>query len=154
MREGLPWLDERLAELERYVEEEHSEVDCKKRVTEMLSDISNFASPLSALVGVVEWSLEMSEGRVVKLKQWARRECKPIPVVIKGGGKRGKDAQHYECPVLDCPKICGSQTGCDAHINAHLDIMYGPCSEGCNYRSYNRDQFNRHCKKCQYYKST
>ena len=72
MREGLPWLDERLAELERYVEEEHSEGDCKNRVMEVLSDISSFASHLSALIRVVEEPLEMSEGRAVKLKQQAR----------------------------------------------------------------------------------
>ena len=50
MREGSPWLDERLAELERYVEE-HSEAECKKRVADVLNDISSFASPISALVG-------------------------------------------------------------------------------------------------------
>ena len=44
MREGLPQLDERLAELERYVEE-HSEAECKKRVSEVLTDISSFARP-------------------------------------------------------------------------------------------------------------
>ena len=90
MREGLPQLDERLAELERYVEEEHSEGDCKKTVMEVLSNISSFASPLSALVGVVEGPLEMSEGRAVKLKDWTRGECKPIHVVIKGGGREAK----------------------------------------------------------------
>ena len=66
MREGLPQLDKRLAELEKYVEQEHSEGDCKKRVAELLNDIFSFASPLSALVGVVEGPLEMSEGRTVK----------------------------------------------------------------------------------------
>ena len=34
----------------------------------------------------------------------------------------------------------------DAHIYAHVDIMYGPCSEGCNFRMYNRNEFDRHCK--------
>ena len=76
------------------MEEEHSEGDCKKRVTEVLSDISSFASPLSALVGVVGGPLEMSEGMAVKLKEQARGECKPIHVVIKGGGKGGKDVHH------------------------------------------------------------
>ena len=37
MRKGLPQLDERLAELERYVEEEHSEAKIKKRVVEVLT---------------------------------------------------------------------------------------------------------------------
>ena len=69
MRKGLPQLDERLAELEQYVEEEHSEAECRKKVAEVLMDISSFASPLSALVGVVEGSLEMCEGRMVKLKE-------------------------------------------------------------------------------------
>ena len=146
MREGLPQLDERLAELERYVEEEHLEAKCKKRVAEVLTDISSFTSPLSALVRVVEGSLEMCGHRAVKLKERAREECKPIHILIKDGRKGGKDAHHYECPVLDCPTICGSQTGCSAHINAHLDIMYGPCSEGCKFRTYNRDQFDRHHK--------
>ena len=72
MVEGLPQLDERLAELEGYVEEERSEAECRKKVAEILTDISSFASPLSALVGVVEGSLEMCEGRAVKLKEWAR----------------------------------------------------------------------------------
>ena len=54
------------------MEEEHSEGHCKKRVTEVLSDISSSGSPLSALVGVVEGSLEISKGRVVKLKEWDR----------------------------------------------------------------------------------
>ena len=146
MWEGLPQLDERLAELERYVEEEHTEAECKWRVVEMLTDISSFASPISALVGVVEGSLEMCEGRAVKLKEWARGECEPIHVLINGWGKGGKNACHYECPVLDCPKISGSLMGCDAHINAHLDIMYGPCSKGCNFRELQQDQFNKHCK--------
>ena len=48
--------------------------------------------------------------------------------------------------MLDCPKICASQMGCDAHINAHLDIMNGLCSEDCNFGSYNRDHFNRYHK--------
>ena len=51
------------------MEEEHSETKCKKRVAEVLTDISRFASPLSALVGVVEGSLEMCHGRAVKLKE-------------------------------------------------------------------------------------
>ena len=32
----------------------------------------------------------MCEGRVVKLKEWARGECKPIHVLIKGGGREAK----------------------------------------------------------------
>ena len=69
MRESLPQLDERLAELEWYVEEEHSEAECTKKVAEVLMDISSFASPLSALMGVVEGSLEVCDGRAVKLME-------------------------------------------------------------------------------------
>ena len=90
--EGLHWLDERLTELERYVEEEQSEAKCKKRVAEVLTDISSFAKPLplSALVGVVEGSLEMCEGRAVKLKEWARGEHKLIHILIKVGEREVK----------------------------------------------------------------
>ena len=90
MGDGLPQLDERLAELERYVEEEHSEAECKTRVAEVLTDSSSFASPISALVGVLEGSLELCEGRGVKLKEWARGECKPICILIKGEVREAK----------------------------------------------------------------
>ena len=90
MREGLPWLDERIAELERYVEEEDSEAKYKKRVAEVLTDISSFASPLSALVGAVERSLEMYEGRAVKLKEWARGSVNQFTFLSRIGGREAK----------------------------------------------------------------
>ena len=92
MKEGLPQLDERLAELERYVEE-HPEAKCKKRVAEVLTDIFSFASPLSALVGVVEGSLEMCEGRAVKLKEQARGSVNWF-MFLSGVGGREADAHH------------------------------------------------------------
>ena len=88
MREGLPWLHERLAELERYVEEEHSAAKCRKRVAEVLTDISSFGSPLSSLVGVVEGSLGMCEGRVVKLKEWARGSVNQFTFLSRVGEGR------------------------------------------------------------------
>ena len=89
MREGLPWLDERLAELEWYVEE-HSEAECLKWVAKVLMDISSFASPISALVGVVEGSVEMIEGGAVELKEQARGSVNQFTFLIKVGGREAK----------------------------------------------------------------
>ena len=104
MWEGLPWLNERLAELEQYVEKQ-SEAECTKRLVEVLMDISSFASPLSALVGVVEGSVETCEDRVVNLKEWVKGECKPIHILNKGGGREGNMLITMSVQSLTDPKF-------------------------------------------------
>ena len=89
MREGLPLLDDRLAELEQYVEEEHSEAEYRKKVAEVLMDISSFAKPLSALVEVVEGSLKMCEGGAVKLKK-ARESVNQFTFLSRVGQREAK----------------------------------------------------------------
>ena len=104
MREGLPQLDERLAELKRYVEEQW-EAECKKRVVEVLTDVSSFASPPSALVWVVEGCLEMCDDRAVTLKKWARGSANQFIFLSRVEGRDAKMLIIMSIKSLTAPKF-------------------------------------------------